>query len=114
MTFSGTIQTAMPEQSGTTVAGKAWRRRDYVMLYDGSNSQYPKTVLFSVMGNKIDELNIQQGLEYDVEIDFTTREHNGKMYMSATAWKATCKSQPVQQLMQAEPAPAPADDGFPF
>lgn len=92
MTFSGTIQTAMPEQSGTTAAGKTWRRKDFILLYDNSNAQYPKTVLFSVMGDNIDKLNIQQGVEYDVEIDFSTREYNGRTYMSATAWKATPKS----------------------
>lgn len=103
MTFSGIIQTALPEQSGTTAAGKQWRRRDFILLYDNSSTQYPKTVLFSVMGDNIDKLNIQQGVEYDVEIDFSTREYNGRTYMSATAWKATPKTQP---------APAPANDPY--
>lgn len=118
MTFSGLIQSALPEQSGTTAAGKQWRRKDFILLYDGSNTQYPKTVLFSVMGDNIDKLNIQQGVEYDVEIDFSTREYNGKTYMSATAWKATAKTQPApQQLVYTQPAPAtpPADDSeLPF
>ena len=92
MTFSGIIQLALPEQSGTTAAGKQWRRKDFILLYDNSNAQYPKTVLFSVMGDNIDKLNIQQGVEYDIEIDFSTREYNAKTYMSATAWKATAKS----------------------
>lgn len=104
MTFSGIIQTALPEQSGTTAAGKQWRRKDFILLYDNSNAQYPKTVLFSVMGENINKLNIQQGVEYDVEIDFSTREYNGRTYMSATAWKATAKNQ--------QPAPAPANDPY--
>ena len=118
MTLSGLIQSALPEQSGTTAAGKQWRRKDFILLYDNSNTQYPKTVLFSVMGENIDKLNIQQGVEYDVEIDFSTREYNGKTYMSATAWKATAKTQPApQQPVYAQPAPAapPADDSeLPF
>lgn len=105
MTFSGIIQTALPEQSSTTAAGKQWRRRDFILLYDNSNAQYPKTVLFSVMGDNIDKLNIQQGIEYDVEIDFSTREYNGRTYMSATTWKATPKN-------QTQPAPTPANDPY--
>lgn len=118
MTFSGIIQTALPEQSGTTTAGKTWRRKDFVLLYDNSNTQYPKTVLFSVMGDNIDKLNIQQGVEYDVEIDFSTREYNGKTYMSATAWKVTAKNQSAAQQpacvpAQSMPSTPPADD-LPF
>lgn len=114
MTFSGIIQTAMPEQSGVTAAGKAWRRKDFILLYDNTNAQYPKTVLFSVMGDNIDKLTIQQGVEYEVEIDFTTREYNGRTYMSATAWKATAKNQPaLQRTTQPQAQPQLADD-IPF
>lgn len=119
MTFSGIIQTALPEQSGTSAAGKAWRRKDFVLLYDNSNAQYPKTVLFSVMGDNIDKLNIQQGVEYDVEVDFSTRDYNGRTYMSATAWKATPKAQPAPQpIAQPQYAPPaqmqPGSDNLPF
>lgn len=107
MVFSGLIQTAMPEQSGTTAAGKQWRRKDFIMLYDNSNAQYPKTVLFSVMGENIDKLNIQQGVEYDVQIDFSTREYNGRTYMSATAWKAEAKGQSAQPTQAAYPPAQP-------
>lgn len=118
MIFSGIIQTALPEQSGTTAAGKIWRRKDFILLYDNSNTQYPKTVLFSVMGDNIDKLNIQQGVEYDIEIDFSTREYNGKTYMSATAWKATAKNQSTTQqpaYAPAQPVPSmPPTDDLPF
>lgn len=110
MTFSGIIQTVMPEQSGTTSAGKAWRRKDFILLYDNSNARYPKTVLFSVLGDNIDKLNIRQGGEYDVEIDFSTREYNGKTYMSASAWKVTAKNEPAP--IQAAPSATPTLDSM--
>lgn len=94
MIFSGIIQTAMPEQSGVTAAGKAWRRKDFILLYDNTNAQYPKTVLFSVMGDNIDKLTIQQGVEYEVEIDFTTREYNGR---------PICRLLPGKQLLRISP-----------
>ena len=124
MNFKGIITAAMPIASGTSKNGKEWRRASYILQYDNSNAQYPKSVLFDVMGDKIEQLNIQQGQEYEIEIDFTTREYNGRTYMSASAWKATPTQQPapqqqVYQQTQAQPqphtaSPAPQADDLPF
>lgn len=89
MKFTGTITAALPESAGVSATGKQWRRRDYVLLYEGAGTQYPKSLLFSVLGDNIDKLALVQGGEYEVEVDFSTREYNGKMFMSANAWKAT-------------------------
>lgn len=103
-TFKGIITAALPIASGTSKNGKEWRRASYILTYDNSNPQYPKSVLFDVMGDRIEQLNIRQGQEYEVEIDFTTREFNGRNFMSASAWKAT----PVTQQTNPAPAPTPA------
>lgn len=113
MTFKGVITAAMPVASGTSKNGKEWRRASYILQYDNSNEQYPKSVLFDVMGDKIEQLNIKQGVEYEVEIDFTTREYNGRTYMSASAWKATPTQQPQQapaQQMFQQPQAQPAQE----
>lgn len=89
MTFKGIITTAMPIVIGTSASGKEWKRASYILTYDKSNEQYPKSILFDVMGDRIEQLNLQQGKEYEIEIDFSTREYNGRTYMSASAWKAT-------------------------
>lgn len=127
MNFKGIITAAMPVASGTSKSGKEWRRASYILTYDNSNEQYPKSVLFDVMGDKIEQLNIKQGQEYEIEIDFTTREYNGRTYMSASAWKATPTQQPQQapaqqgweqmyqqpQAQQTQSAHT-QDDGLPF
>lgn len=127
MTFKGIITAAMPVASGTSKNGKEWRRASYILQYDNSNEQYPKSVLFDVMGDKIEQLDIKQGVEYEVEIDFSTREYNGRTYMSASAWKATPTQQPQQapaqqgweqmyqqpQAQQTQSAHT-QDDGLPF
>ena len=100
MNFKGIITAAMPVASGTSKNGKEWRRASYILQYDNSNEQYPKSVLFDVMGDKIEQLNIKQGVEYEVEIDFSTREYNGRTYMSASCWKATPTQQPQQSPAQ--------------
>lgn len=127
MTFKGIITAAIPVASGTSKSGKEWRRASYILQYDNSNEQYPKSVLFDVMGDKIEQLDIKQGVEYEVEIDFSTREYNGRTYMSASAWKATPTQQPQQapaqqgweqmyqqpQAQQTQSAHT-QDDGLPF
>lgn len=127
MNFKGIITAAMPVASGTSKNGKEWKRASYILQYDNSNEQYPKSVLFDVMGDKIEQLNIKQGVEYEIEIDFTTREYNGRTYMSASCWKATPTQQPQQapaqqgweqmyqqpQAQQTQSAHT-QDDGLPF
>lgn len=111
MKFNGTIVLALPEVSGTSQSGKSWRRRSYVCRYDATNEKYPKEVLFDVMGDRIDELNIQQGGQYELEVDFTVREWNGKRFMQASAWKAVrldASPTPPAQVVTAAAAPAPA------
>lgn len=127
MKFTGTIEKALPEMSGTSKSGKSWRKREYVVEYE--HGQYPKSVVFSVMGQKIDELNIQQGVEYELDIDFSANEWNGRYFLQASCWKATplqaqtTTQQPVQQGWQAvypqptaqpQAAPVQGDSQLPF
>lgn len=125
MKFTGTIEKALPEVSGTSKSGNAWRKREYVCVYDRSNANYPKSVVFQVMNDNIDKLNLQQGCEYELEVDFDSREWNGRYFLQASCWKATpLQAQPVQQgwpaaypqptaQPQATPAPQGGDD-LPF
>lgn len=100
--FKGTITNVLPEQSGVSRNGNNWRKRTYVLTYDNSNANYPKAVVFDVMNDNIDKLNLQLGAENEVEVDFFVREYQGKFYQSASAWKAIPTQQPAPQ-----PAPQP-------
>lgn len=116
-TFKGFISQALPEQSGVSRNGNNWRKRTYVLTYDNSNANYPKAVVFDVLNDNIDKLNLQAGAEYEVEVDFSVREYQGRFYQSASAWKATPTQQPAPQpTSQPQYAPAkPAqDDNLPF
>lgn len=122
MEIKGTITNALPEQSGTSKSGKNWRKKEYIVEYE--HGQYPKSVVFSVIGQKIDELNIQQGAEYNLSIDFEAREWNGRYFLQASCWKATptqqTPEQPAPQPVyqppqpQAQTAQAPQADDLPF
>lgn len=102
-TFKGVVTAISQLQSGTSKSGKQWQRVDVVLTYDNSKPEYPKAILFSVMNDNIGKFNFQQGCEYEVEVDFSCREYNGRTYMSASCWKAT----PIQQPQQ-----APAQQGW--
>jgi hypothetical protein len=117
-TFKGFISQALPEQSGVSKSGKTWRKRTYVLTYDSSKPEYPKAVVFDVMNDNIDKLNLQAGAEYEVEVDFAVREYQGKFYQSASAWKATPTQQPTPQPQSAPAQPTQptrqGDDSLPF
>ena len=106
MQFNGTVTAISPIQSGTSKAGKEWRKIDVVLTYDSSKPEYPKAIVFSVMNDNIEKFGFQVGGEYEVEVDFSVREYNGKNYMSANAWKATAKNVPTapapQQVAQTQ------------
>lgn len=95
MNITGTITAVLPETAGTSKSGKAWRKREAIVEYQ--HGQYPKSIVFQMMNDTIDKLNIQQGQEYDLELDFESREWNGRYFLQASCWKATLKSQQAQQ-----------------
>lgn len=124
-TFKGVVTAVSQIQSGTSKSGRQWQRVDVVLTYDNSKPEYPKAVLFSVMNDNIGKFNLQLGCEYEVEVDFSVREYQGKNYMSASCWKATptqpiappVPQQPVYQQAQPQtPATttAPQADDLPF
>lgn len=102
-TFKGVVTAISQLQSGTSKSGKQWQRVDIILTYDNSKPDYPKAVLFSVMNDNIGKFNLQQGCEYEVEVDFAVREYQGRNYMSASCWKAT----PTQQAPAQQPAQQP-------
>lgn len=117
MQFNGTVTAISALQSGTSKAGKEWKKIDVVLTYDNSKPEYPKAIVFSVMNDNIEKFGFQVGGEYEVEVDFSSREYNGKFYLSANAWKATAKNVPTatapQQATQTAQQPQEADD-LPF
>ena len=113
MKVIGTITAVLPETSGVSKSGKNWRKKEAVVQYEGG--QYPKSIVFQMMGDNIDKLNIQQGLEYELDIDFEARQWNDRYFLQASCWKAT-PTQPVPQTAPTLPpqtTPQGADD-LPF
>lgn len=110
MKITGTITVVLPETNGVSKSGKNWRKKEAVVQYEAG--QYPKSIVFQMMGDKIDKLNIQQGLQYELDIDFDAREWNGRWFLQATCWGASALNQPQQPYQQA-PQQYPPQQGYP-
>lgn len=86
LAIKGRIKTILPPESGTSKAGKAWRKQSFVV---DTGAQYNPDVCFGVFGDdKMDMLaKFQPGAEVEVSFNISSREYNGKYYHNIDAWK---------------------------
>lgn len=86
LAIKGRIKTILPPESGTSKAGKAWRKQSFVL---DTGAQYNPDVCFGVFGDdKMDMLaKFQPGAEVEVSFNISSREYNGKYYHNIDAWK---------------------------
>lgn len=103
MEIIGKIIVALPEVSGTSKAGNAWKKKEYVLE---TMESYPKKVFFDFFGDRADQYPLQVGQIVKLSFDIESREYNGRWFTSIRGWKAEDASQQPQQG-------APADMGAP-
>jgi hypothetical protein len=81
----GKLVRVLPEQSGVSGAGKAWKKQDFVVE---TEDQYPKNVCITAFGDKSEILSsLQEGERLKVFIDLESREYNSKWYTNVNLWK---------------------------
>ena len=101
MEITGKIILSLPEQGGTSKAGNAWRKKEYVLE---THDQYPKQVHFDFFGDRINQYPLEVGQEITLSFDIESREYNGRWYTSIRGWKAepatAAQSNPVAQMGQ--------------
>lgn len=84
MEIKGKIIAALDEQGGTSKAGNAWRKREYVLE---TQETYPKKVCFNLFGDRIDQYPMSVGDDVTVSFDLESREYNGRWYTDVRAFK---------------------------
>lgn len=84
MEIKGKIIFALPEQGGTSKAGNAWRKREYVLE---TQETYPKKVCFHLFGDRIDQFPMSVGEDVTISFDLESREFNGRWYTDVRAYK---------------------------
>ena len=85
MEIKGKIIVALPEMSGTSKAGNAWKKREYVLE---TQETYPKKVFFNFFGDRVDQFPLNVGDVITLSFDIDSREFNGRWYTDIRGWKA--------------------------
>lgn len=119
MEVQGKIIVALPEVSGTSKAGNAWKKRQYVLE---TQDNYPTKIAFEFFGERADQYPLQVGDVINLSFDIDSHEYNGRWFTSIRGWKAEPANQPaaaagaygapVPPAPAAAPAPAPAPAPF--
>lgn len=110
MEITGKIILALPEISGTSKAGNAWKKREYVLE---TQEQYPKKVHFDFFGERADQYPLSIGDIVKLSFDIESREYNGRWFTSIRGWKADKVDANVIGLEQAPTPPPTVSDIVP-
>jgi len=90
MEVTGRIIVALPEVSGTSSRGNAWKKREYVLE---TFETYPKKIFFDFFGDRADQYPLNVGDSVKLSFDIESREYNGRWFTSIRGWK----SEPAQE-----------------
>lgn len=81
MEIRGRIIQALNLQSGTSAAGRAWKKQEFILeTFD----QFPRKVVFTVFGDKVDQMApsfldaMQKGMDVTVSFDLDSRSFMGR------------------------------------
>ncbi len=85
MEVQGKIIQVLPLQQGTSKAGNAWKKQEYVLE---THDQYPRKVKFDFFGERADQFPLNIGDEVTISFDIESREFNGRWYTDIRGWKA--------------------------
>lgn len=106
MEVTGKIIQSLPEQSGTSQSGKAWKKKEYILE---TLENYPRKICITFFGEKVDQFPLEVGLDYTISIDIESREYNGRWFTNINGYKAqtavltTAGTQFQQPAAQAAP-----------
>lgn len=116
MEIIGKITLALPEMSGTSKNGNAWKKREYVLE---TQETYPRKVHFDFFGDRADQFPLKVGDVIRLSFDIESREYNGRWYTSIRGWKSEpvaatgATAAPGQAFPEPPINPAPAAPQFP-
>ena len=111
MKITGRITVVLPLQEGTSAKGTAWSKQTAVV--EESEGQYPQSLSFDMMGDKI--VALTAGQQVEVDFDTKAREYQCKWFNNVNAWKVTVVGQVLPVAPSATiPPVAGAEPDLPF
>ena len=85
MQIIGKLVQKLEVETGTSKAGKEWKKQS--ILIEQSGTEYNKAVAVSFFGDKIKQIrDIEVGSEVSVSINLSSREFKGKYYHNIDGW----------------------------
>jgi hypothetical protein len=83
---TGKVFKILNEQSGTSAAGKAWVKQDFIIETD---DQYPKKIAVTAMGDKIVPAvkSLKVGQQVTAHINIESREYQDKWFSNINVWR---------------------------
>ncbi|QYH40278.1 DUF3127 domain-containing protein [Algoriphagus sp. NBT04N3] len=84
MELSGKVIQKLPEVSGNSKSGNAWRKQEFIIETPG---QYPKKVCVAIWGDKIDQFGMEVGENVTMSVDVESREYNNRWYTEVKAYR---------------------------
>ena len=85
MEVTGKIIQKLELQSGTSKAGNAWTKQEYVLE---TIENFPKKIHFDFFGERANQYPLEVGDTVTLSFDIESREYNGRWYTSIRGWKA--------------------------
>ena len=84
--ITGRVVNVLAPVTGQSKSGNGeWKKQEFVIE---TQSQYPKKVLFSLWGDKTEQINgLNPGDDVKVSFDPESREYNGRWYTDLRAWR---------------------------
>jgi len=108
MEITGRIFKILPVQSGMGKSGKEWKRGGFVMA---TEAEYSNDVALDLWG-KMADMKLQEGQRVKASIDVSSREHEGRWYTQAKAWKVEVLTDEATGSAPPPPAPDMGNDDF--
>lgn len=85
MEVTGKIIQKLELQSGTSKAGNAWSKQEYVLE---TIENFPKKIHFDFFGERANQYPLEVGDTITLSFDIESREWNGRWFTSIRGWKA--------------------------
>lgn len=104
----GKVIKILPLIEGKSQRGE-WKKQEFILE---TKEKYPKTINFSMWGEKIEEVLIQENDEITVFFNLESREYKERWYTEARAWKIE-KAGELPAPPETDAPPIEADD-LPF
>ena len=98
MNIRGKLVKILEQETGTTKTGSEWKKQTIVI---DTGNEYNPELAISFFGEKINQLSrITVGTTYDISINLSSREYNGKYYHNIDGW--WCAEQKTKEIPQME------------